>query len=231
MSAPVSIVFRRPNVSGAIVTHVDPDSPASHTTLRASDIITSVDGQAITDARAILRAISEKPSGVPISLSVWRGGHGADVTVQGVPWPHIRALRSDVLASAASVARLQQHNTGLHVTEVTEADRKRLGLTGQQGVLVDSVAAGSLADSMGIAAGDVIEQVSDRPAVSPGDVTSELTHNETAPDDLVALLVHGSAGTRWVPLFVGQLDVAGLLTKLPQGDDAGLVRDAAATHK
>jgi serine protease Do len=231
MSAPVSIVFRRPNVSGAIVTHVDPDSPASHTTLRASDIITSVDGKTMTDARAILRAISEKPAGVPISLSVWRSGHSADVTVQGVPWPHMRALRSDVLASAASVARLQQHSTGLHVTEVTEADRKRLGLTEQQGVLVDSVAAGSLADSMGIAAGDVIEQVSDRPAVSPADVTSELTHNETAPDDLVALLVHGRAGTRWVPLFVGQVDVAGLLTKLPQGDGAGLARDAAAPPK
>lgn len=142
-----------------------------------------------------------------------------------------RALRSDVLASAASVARLQQHNIGLHVTEVTEADRKRLGLTDKQGVLVESVAAGSLADSMGIAAGDAIEQVSDRPAVSPGDVTNELTHNETAPDDLVALLVHGSAGARWVPLFVGQLDVAGLLTKPPQGDNAGLVRNATAPRK
>jgi serine protease Do len=57
MSAPIAIAFRRANVSGAIVTHVYPDSPASHAPLRASDIITSVDGQAMTDARATLRVI------------------------------------------------------------------------------------------------------------------------------------------------------------------------------
>jgi serine protease Do len=230
VSAPIAIAFRRPDVSGAIVTNLDPDSPAAHARLARGDIITALDSKTMTDARAILREIAEKPSGVPMTMSVWRKGQTIDVIVQGVRWPHITALRSDVLASEASVARLQQHNTGLHVVAITEADRKRLGLTDQPGVLIDSVAEGSLAASVGIAPGDVIEQVSDRPAVSPDDVMMQLTHNESAPEDLVALLVRHGASTRWVPLFVGQLNIADLLTTLPQGPD-GSVKNAAAPRR
>jgi serine protease Do len=230
VSAPIAIAFRRPDVSGAIVTNLDPDSPAAHVGLARGDIITALDGKTMADARAVLRKIAEKPSGVPMTMSVSRKGRTADVTVQGVRWPHIGALRSDVLASAASVAHLQEDNAGLHVVAITDVDRKRLGLTDEQGVLIDSVAEGSLAASVGIAPGDVIEQVSDRPVVSPDDVMTQLTHNETAPDDLVALLVRRGASTRWIPLFVGQLNVADLVTMPPEGPE-GSVKNAAAAQK
>ena len=228
MYAPLAIVFRRPDAGGAIVTHVDRNSPAADVALARGDIVTHVDGRVMTDARAVLRAIAEKPSGETITLSVWRGDRTIEVRMQGKPWPHLRALRSEVLASEADVERLQSQSTGLHVTEITAADRKRLGLPeDESGVRVDRVAGGSLAASMGIEPNDIIEQVNDHPTSTPEDVNAQLTHNDSAPDDLVALLVRGKTDTRWVPLFVGRLNVTDLITTLPPAQ----VNDAAASQR
>ena len=42
---------------------------------------------------------------------------------------------------------------------------------------------------------DVVEQVDDRPASTPGDVNAHLTRDDSASDDLVALLVRGKTNT------------------------------------
>jgi serine protease Do len=231
LTARLATLFGRLNGEGAIVTGVDADSPAAHASLKAGDIITSVEGLPSPDASAVLRAVLLKPSGESISLSVWRRGQMTEVTVRGQPWPHMMALRSEVLASRADVARAQAAGLGLHLTNVTAADRRHRDLPDGVGVLIDRVASDSEAEHAGLNAGDVIEQVGDRPARTPEAVTSQLTDGDIAADDAVALLVHRSADARWITMYLRCLEIADLLAAPIMPASAGQASNAEAGPK
>jgi hypothetical protein len=177
----------------------------------------------MADARAILRSIIATDKGQPIELSVSRGGDTKDVTVAGQSWPHMMELRSDVLASAESVARAQAQGIGFHMVAITAADRKRLAedrkhlgaLPEGTGVTIDRVTSGSQADTLDLKVGDIIEQVNDRPVKSPADVPTTYGRDDPKTGKMVAMLVRGKERARWVTLFVGHVDVAALLTPPP----------------
>ena len=219
LTQPLTYIFGRPDMSGAIVTGIDPDGPAANAAIVPGDIVTGVDGKPLPDARAILRTIVFKPAGTPVTLTLWRQDREAHVTIVGRAWPQVRARRGDVLASAADVARAEAHGPGMSLAPLPAADRQRLELKNGVGVLVKQVAPGTRAAEMGLQPGDVIEQVDHRPAKSPADVMEQLTTPNPSHHEYVALLVHSKATTKWVTLYVGRIDVADLLATpaLPHG--------------
>ncbi len=221
----LATIFGWPDMSGAIVTSVEPGSPAAKAAIQPGDIVAGADGQGLHNASAILRFFVTREVGQPISLLVWRDGQMANVVVRGQHWPHMMALRSDVLASPASVAEAQAAGLGLHLAATTDAAQNG-GST--PGVVVDAVTPGSQADDLGMRPGDVIERVNGKPATTAADVMQQLVRGSSADGDLVALLVHNKAGTRWVTLYVGRVYVAGLIARPsaaggfgPIGDETG----------
>lgn len=228
LTSRLAVVFGRPDIDGAIVTGVEPDSPAAHASLVAGDIITAVNGKDLSDSRAILRAVVSHPTEEPIVLSVWRHGQPLNVSVRGEPWPHLVALRGEVLASPDSIAKAEAVGLGLHVRRMTLADRRVYGLKGLSGVVIDRVKAGSQAENVDLHPGDVIEQVGDKPATGPTEVMADLAKAQTASGDLVALLVHEQTGSKWITLYVGQLQVGDLIAGPLQPKGRGQVHDVQA---
>ena len=213
-------IFGWPETTGAIVTRVAAGSPAATAGIEPGDIIAGANGHALDGSTAIMRFIVTQPLGAPISLLVWRHHQMQEAVVRGEPWPDIRALRSEVLASAASVAEAQEAGIGLQLaaTKTAAAPRHASGAN-IPGVLVERVTPGSQAAGMGVKAGDIIERVDGQVAATPEEVMNHLTQGSHADGDLVALLVHGKAGTRWITLYTGRVYVAGLLAAplLPEG--------------
>jgi serine protease Do len=238
LTASLADTFGRPNRFGAIVTGIDADSPAARAGIAIGDVISAVDGREMSDARAVVRTIITKAQGQPISLTVCRGDDTRNVTLTGLAWPHMMELRSDVLASAESVARAQAQGIGLHVVPAGSAIRRLMGMADGVGATIDRITAGSQAETIGLKVGDTIEQVNDRPVKSPGDVPTAYGHNDPRTGKSVALLVRGPDKERmWVSLFVGRVDVAELLTQPPSVQvaqppavqvNSSAARDAAA---
>ncbi len=226
LTARLATIFGRPDMLGAIVTAVVPGSPAAEADIQPGDIIAGVDGHELGSASAVLNHIVTLPVTQPISLLIWRDREMQEVVLRGQPWPDMTALRSNVLASAASVAEAQA--TGLGLQLAPKATTTTMPSGPVSGVLVDTVTQGSQADAVGIRAGDVIERVDGKPASNPAEVMHELARGASGDGDLVALLVHGKANTKWVTLYVGRVYVSGLLAtpSLPGG--FGSVGDAAA---
>lgn len=227
----LATIFQRPDMSGAIVTRVDPASPAAAASLQPGDVIAGADGHELSNASAILRYVLTQPSGQPMSFLVWRRDQMDEVTLQGRPWPNLRALRADVLASDASVAQAQAAGLGLHLAAASVADRARFGIADGSGVLIDRVTPQSQADALGVKAGDVIERVGDDPAKDPAVVMHQLLSGAAADGDLVALLVHGELNTRWISLYVGRVYVADLLATPSLSGGFGSVSNAEVTQR
>jgi len=214
-------------MTGGIVTGTDPDSPAALASLQPGDIVTGTDGVALPDARAILRFILAQPSDRPLTLAVWHGGRMTNVTVTGQPWPHLMAQREDVLASAATVARVSAQGIGAQLSTISAADRARYGLQDASGVLIERVTPGTQADEMGLKPGDVIEQVDGHKPPAPDILASQLHYGESAGSDLIALLVRSGGTSHWVTLYVGNIDVQALLTPPARPSDPGIARNAS----
>ncbi|HUB46566.1 MAG TPA: trypsin-like peptidase domain-containing protein [Acetobacteraceae bacterium] len=206
--------------SGAIVTGLEKDGPAAKASLEPGDIITAVNGHPMYDARAVQRTIALKRPGDPVQLTVWRDGNTSDMTVIGKPWPDMLALRTEVLASASSIQSAQSAGAGLHLANITPAERSHYGLSDASGVMIDRVSAGSEAESLGLAVGDVIKMVGGHPATTPDAVTSRLDHPDLATGDLVPLLVQSKSVKRWVAVYVGRINVADLVTTVPEAKSA-----------
>jgi serine protease Do len=70
------------NTNGALVTEIVAGSPASHSTIRAGDIIVRW-GERPVDHRTLTWIVAQAPVGKPVSVAVWR--NKAEVTIPVVP--------------------------------------------------------------------------------------------------------------------------------------------------
>jgi 2-alkenal reductase len=67
---------------GAYLQQIDPGSPAAKAGLRTRDIVTSVNGRAISDTYTLDQAIASHNAGDVVTLKVWRGGRISTLRVK-----------------------------------------------------------------------------------------------------------------------------------------------------
>ena len=69
-------------LSGALVTAVTPNSPASRANLQAGDVIVKINETRVEDDTHLINTVSLMPVGDEIQLSVYRGGRPVAITVK-----------------------------------------------------------------------------------------------------------------------------------------------------
>jgi S1-C subfamily serine protease len=67
---------------GALVNSVVSGGPADRGGVRAGDVITAVNGQAVTDPNALRNAVAGTPPGTEVTLTVWRNGREEQLRVR-----------------------------------------------------------------------------------------------------------------------------------------------------
>jgi serine protease Do len=181
--------FDLKKADGALISQVQPDTPAASAGLKTGDVITAVDGKPVSDASELQMAIGLKSPGDKVNLTVFRDGKTEDKTV--------------TLASMDDKGNTQHaSNTqgkarwGVGITDPTPDVRSQLQLPdGVQGAVVTNVQAGSAADNAGLRQGDVILQVNRKDTKSAADVKSALSSIKEGDDAL--LLVHSNGGNTY----------------------------------
>ena len=66
--------FKVTNATGAVVSEVEPDSPAAKAGLKVGDIVTGLDGKTVSDAGELQVEVGQKQPGTAIRLHVMRDG-------------------------------------------------------------------------------------------------------------------------------------------------------------
>lgn len=192
---------------GFIVTGTEPGSPARKAGLVSGDIIRRYNNAEPTDTRALMRDIAKTAPGTVVSLTVWRDGQERTVTTKLAVWPNIKIDRGLMMASVASARAAQSPGLGLTLAPTNAAVRKRFSLASSQGVLVTGVDTDTEAYDRGVAPGDVIVKVLDKAVRSPDEVMT-LVNQARAKRRVVAILVDGKSGERWIALYFGTIQPA-----------------------
>lgn len=132
-----------PATDGAVVTQVEPGSPAAEAGLAKGDVILRFDGRTLRSATDLRNRIGLAPVGGTVKLGLVRGGRQMEVALR-IARPEPASVRLGAAAPQLAGASFRDLDPTLPVYGKVE------------GVLVSECEAGSAAWSRGLRTGDVI---------------------------------------------------------------------------
>jgi len=182
--------------AGALVSEPQPNSPAAKVGIESGDVITSVNGASVADARDLARRIGTMSPGTSVKLGLVHKGQDKTVTLTLGTLPN-------------------EHVAANHESEHTAPDNDlpKLGLTLApsdkvagaigNGVVVTAVDPNGVAADHGFQVGDVILDVGGKSVTNPADIRKELADARREGKHALLFRVKSSDGTRFVALPLG----------------------------
>ena len=138
---------------GALVSSVEPGSPADKAGVQVSDIVLKFDGKPVNSSIDLPRLVGATKPGTRSTLTIWRKGSQKELAVS------VGELSDDdKLAGAKSPEAKKANRAGLPVTQLTKEQKAILRIS--NGVLVED--ATGAAGRAGIQTGDVIVAVNNQ---------------------------------------------------------------------
>jgi len=179
---------------GALVAEPQANSPAQKAGIEAGDIITSVDGKEVKDARDLAKRIGAMAPKASVKLTVLHKGSEKAITLTLGELPNAKEARaSEDNDSAADVGKL-----GL-----TLAPAARVAGSGNEGVVVTGVDSSGIAADHGFSTGDVILEIAGKSVSTPADVRDVVSSARTEGKRSVLMRVKKGDNTRFVALPLG----------------------------
>ncbi len=180
--------FGLPKPQGALVTSVEPGSPAEKAQLRSGDVVLGVNGKQISQLSDLSGTISATKPGDNARLQIWRDGKSLDIDVKVVELVEQKLVMSKSNESQTS------EKLGLTLRELDASERAQLKTEG--GLLVEN--AKGAAARAGIQAGDVILALNDTPVTSLEQIKGLVSKS----DRTIALLIQRADSRMYVPVPV-----------------------------
>jgi serine protease Do len=157
--------FNLKEASGALVSQVTPDSPASRAGIKNGDVIDQLNGHTITDASALQVAVSEDQPGQTIQLGIIRNGQPMTLSVTVGEYHKTGTQYAENEGPADSGANTGK--LGLAVDDLDENARQQLNVPAEvHGAAIANVRPGSPAEDAGLQPGDVVVEVNRKPVTS-----------------------------------------------------------------
>jgi len=198
--------FHIDNNEGAIITQVEPDSPAAKAGLKVGDVITELDGQKVSDASQLQIEVGQKDPGSSIKLEVLRDGRNVNVPVT------LEEMGSRDHEGKESASNSNgKPRWGLGLTDMTPELREQLQASSDvHGAIVEQVQPGSAADNAGLQRGDVIVEVDRHPVQNAADVQKALSSVPKGQDALVLVWSSGGSTFRVLHATTANQDAPGM---------------------
>jgi serine protease Do len=179
------------NASGAVVSQVEPDSPAAKAGLKVGDVITGLNGKTVNDAGELQVAVGQTQPGTQIDLTVMREGKSTQIPVT------LEAMGARGNGTQSSSAENGRPRWGIGLGDLTPDVRQQIQAPGDlHGAVVEKVVPGSSADDAGLQRGDIITEVNRHPVHSAADVQRELANVPKGQDALVLVWSNGGSSFR-----------------------------------
>jgi len=157
MTPDVAREMKFPDSAGALITDVQPDSPAARAGFKEEDFIIEFDGKKVTDMRQFRLLVSETAPGTKVTAKVIRDGKQKTLsaTVAAFPEKLLTANRRSQKHERTQVG--EDALDGVEVTDLDARSRSQLGIPANiQGALVSNVDPNSPSADAGLQPQDVI---------------------------------------------------------------------------
>jgi len=181
--------FGLKKAQGALVSAVEPKSPADKAGIKPGDIILAVDGRAVENSIDLPRIIGESRPGTAVNLKLWRQGQTRELRAS------LGEIPAEKIAKADSDSQAKSGKLGLAVRPLTQEERKQIEAEG--GLLVEEVE--GAAARAGVLPGDVILALNNQPVKTADQLRRLVDRSRGA----VALLIQREGNKIYVPIRLG----------------------------
>jgi serine protease Do len=182
---------------GALVSRVLEGSPAEKAGIRNEDVILSVAGKSVSDARELQRIVSTLPLNKPVDIGVSRNGQ--NLTVQAIikeqPENYGRTTARADTESSEEAEGISVDKFGISVADLTPELAKRYRYKEDaKGVIITDVQAGSAAEEAGLTKGLLIVRI-DKKAVTTAAQVKEMLQKAKPENGALVQFEAPSGGT------------------------------------
>jgi serine protease Do len=182
--------------AGALVSEPQPNSPAAKAGIESGDVIISVDGNSVTDARDLARRIGTMAPGTSVKLGMLHQGQEKTVTVTLGTLPNEKAAANQEKSGATP-------DSDMPKLGLTLAPSNKMSGAAGNGVVVTAVDPNGVAADHGFQVGDVILDVGGKSVSNPSDVRKQLADARKEGKRALMFRVKSGEGTRFVALPLG----------------------------
>ncbi|HET7847866.1 MAG TPA: Do family serine endopeptidase [Pseudolabrys sp.] len=183
---------------GALVAEPQSGSPAVKAGIEAGDVITSVDGKDVKDARDLAKKIGAMAPGTSVKLTVLHNGSEKTISLTLGTMPKQQEARNENNKDNSS------GTTDMAKLGLTLAPADRVAGAGQKGVVVTQVDPSGVAADHGFSSGDIILEVAGKSVSTPADVRHVIADARSAGKHTVLVRVKSGDNTKFVALPVGK---------------------------
>jgi serine protease Do len=183
---------------GALVAEPQTGSPAVTAGILSGDVIVSVDGKPVKDAKDLAKRIGAMAPGAQIKLTILRKGEEKTLTLT------LGELPRDQRQARANPEERDSGTTQLSRLGLTLMPASKVAGSGGEGVVVTEVDPDGPAADRGFKAGDVILDVGGKAVSAPADVRKALSDARAEGKKSVLLRVKSGEATKFVALSLGR---------------------------
>jgi serine protease Do len=173
MSPELARQFNLPNMSGALVTTVEPNSPAGHAGFKQGDFITEFEGKKVQDRRQLRLMVSQTAPGKKVSLTILREGKEKKLTATLSEMPKEQLVAGPQSQPGKRGKSDTDALDGVEVTELSAQARREADVPSSvRGALVANVDEDSNAAEAGLQPGDIIAEINHKPVRNADDAVA-----------------------------------------------------------
>lgn len=180
---------------GIIIEGVEPGSPAEKAGLKATDVISEVNGQPVRTGTDLVNPIASTPIGGKVRIAYYRDKQRAEMTLtvedRSKIFPQSARRGEETPDMDAAPAQF-----GLRVVPITPELSRNLNLGASDGVIVAGVEPASFAEDLGFAPRDIIVEVNRASVASPADFARAVSKLK-AGDNVVFKVLRRGTGDRF----------------------------------
>ncbi|HEY4920758.1 MAG TPA: Do family serine endopeptidase [Xanthobacteraceae bacterium] len=182
---------------GALVAEPQEGSPAAKAGIKSGDVIVSLDGRPIPDARTLARRISAMAPGTAVKIGVFRNGKEEQLSMT------LGELPKEVTARNSTEDHGAAQGIAIPRLGLSLAPAANVSGAGTQGVVVTDVEPDGAAAAQGFKTGDVILDVGGQAVNAPADVRRAIQGARDDGKHTVLMRVKSEQGTRFVAIPLG----------------------------
>jgi serine protease Do len=186
---------------GALVAEPQPNSPAAKAGIKAGDVVTQVNGEAVKDSRELAKKIGSLQPGSQVKLTVLDNGSEKTVTVDLGQMP--KTQEANAKPDNGNNGSAESSDLGGKLG-LTLAPASRVEGKGAKGVVVTEVDSSGVAAEHGFSRGDVILGVNGKTVSTPAEIRQEIGKARQEGRKNVLMQVKSGDNTHFVALPIGQ---------------------------
>ena len=186
---------------GALVAEPQANGPAAKAGIEAGDVITSVNGETVKDARELARTIGGLAPGAAVKLNVLHKGQDKVINLTLGVLPNTVEAKANIDGDDKAKA-----NKGTDVPKLgmTVAPANSVAGAGKEGVVVTEVDPKSAAAERGFKEGDVILEVAGKSVATATEVRDAINAARTDNKTSVLMRVKSGGSSRFVAVPVAK---------------------------